>query len=71
MKESFVKNLGQGLNIGLDTFEILLENEISIIQNFNKIKYYFKEIEVSKDYKCAICSTYDTIETETVSYEVL
>ena len=31
LKESFVKNLGQGLNIGLDTFEMILENEISVI----------------------------------------
>lgn len=61
LKESFVKNIGTGINLGFDKFEIVMKDEISIIQNFNNTKYYFTEINSIKNYKCAVCSKFKEI----------
>ena len=54
LKESFIKSLGLGLSLDLNSFEILLNDPISVKQSLNNNKYYFKEIEV-KGYKCSLC----------------
>lgn len=54
LKESFMKNLGLGFNIELNSFEIVLSNNPVVIQKINNNKYYFKEIDI-KNYKCSIC----------------
>lgn len=55
LKESFMKNLGLGFNIELNSFEIVLSNNPTVKQNINNNnKYYFKEIEIN-NYKCSVC----------------
>ena len=59
LKESYMKALGLGLNMGLSEFQIQFDKtKIKVISN-NKYDtdFYFEEIELqNKDYKCAICS---------------
>lgn len=59
LKESFIKNIGCGLNIPLNEFEIILSDPISIKQKFNLKKYSFKELEVDENYSLAACTLND------------
>lgn len=54
LKESFMKNLGLGFNIELNSFEITLASNPMVNQNMNSNRYYFKEIDIN-NYKCSIC----------------
>ena len=54
LKESFIKSLGLGLSLDLNSFEILLNDPISVKQSINNNKYYFKEIDI-QGYKCSLC----------------
>lgn len=59
LKESYMKALGLGLNIGLSQFQIQFDKDkISVLtQNGLDTDFYFEEIKLkNKDYKCAICS---------------
>ena len=54
LKESFIKSVGLGLSLDLNSFEIVLNDSISVRQSLNNNNYYFKEIDV-KGYKCSLC----------------
>lgn len=53
LKESFIKSIGQGLNIDLKSFTFDL-NCVDIKQKINNNKYFFKEIDI-EGYKCSLC----------------
>lgn len=55
LKESFIKNIGIGLYLPLNTFTVMLDKEISIIQDYDNNKYYFEEINIDPKYKCSVC----------------
>lgn len=56
LKESFIKNIGLGLNIPLNSFLIELNNQINIHQNYDCRNYHFKEYNDIRGYCCAVCS---------------
>ena len=65
LKESFLKVTGEGLRLGLDSFQIIPgEEKISVIQNVDHRAYYFKEYEAAKDYCCAVCAVQETFEAQ-------
>ena len=55
LKESFIKNVGLGLSLSLNSFRIILNNNIEIKQSVNNSNYYFEEVNINNDYKCSIC----------------
>ena len=56
LKESYMKYTGLGFNLELDSFEIIIKDEISLKNDKNKLKFNLFDID---DYKLAICSKYD------------
>lgn len=55
LKESFIKNIGKGLRQKLNSFEIVLDNKISIKQNINNNEYYLYSYDDIDDYTYSIC----------------
>ena len=55
LKESYMKYSGKGFSQGLTSFEICIENGISVIDNGRKQNLYFREYEI-KGYKIAVCA---------------
>lgn len=65
LKESFLKVTGEGLRLGLDSFQIIPgEKKISVIQNVDHRAYYFKEYEAAEGYCCAVCAVQETFEAQ-------
>lgn len=65
LKESFLKVTGEGLRLGMDSFQIVLgEKEISVIQNMDSRKYSFKEYEAAEGYCCVVCAVQGTFEAQ-------
>lgn len=56
LKESFMKATGLGMGLMLNSFEIVIGDEISIRQSVDTNKYSFKEYDNISGYKCAICT---------------
>lgn len=65
LKESFVKAIGAGLAISLDSFNIILSDKCSVVHSINENIYYFKEYNIS-GYKTAVCCLEDEFATEPV-----
>lgn len=55
LKESFMKAIGLGLKLHLNSFQIILGNKISIKQSVNGKEYSFFEYDGIDGYKCAVC----------------
>lgn len=61
LKESYVKCIGEGLFIPLDSFTIIKNyNEIRIKHNTSE-KYYFKQYDIAPFYKLSVCSTSENL----------
>ncbi len=55
LKESYMKYTGLGFNLELDSFEIIIDNEIKLKNDKNNLKFSLFNVE---DYKLGICSKY-------------
>lgn len=58
LKEAFIKCIGGGLNIALNSFEIKISNKVDVIQKINKNKYYFREFDYD-NHHIGICEMND------------
>ncbi|MBO5151428.1 MAG: 4'-phosphopantetheinyl transferase superfamily protein [Methanobrevibacter sp.] len=65
LKESYMKYTGLGFNLDLDSFEIILEDEITLKNDKNNIKFNLFDL---KEYKLAIASSYNV--DECFEYEI-
>lgn len=54
-KESYVKALGKGLFIPLDTFEIVINDDEAILNDCKK-DFLFKQYNMDSNYKVTVCS---------------
>ena len=59
LKESYMKYTGLGFNLSLDSFEIILDDEIKLKDDSENLKFNLFEI---KDYKIGIASHYNVSE---------
>lgn len=64
LKESYMKYTGLGMNLELDSFEIVIEDEIHL-RNDDNLRFCLFEIE---DYKIAVASHYDA--SDLIEYNV-
>lgn len=60
LKESFVKAIGRGLSVPLNSFAIqrkgMLE-QFSICQNYSPQSFYFRQYDIDTSYKLSACAT--------------
>ena len=56
IKESFVKATGLGMVLPMNSFRIdINKDKVSVLQNVNSERYYFKEYDFNDGYKYAVC----------------
>ena len=65
LKESYMKYTGLGMNLKLDSFEIIIENEIKLKNDKNNLKFNLFNIE---NYKIGIASHYDV--SDLIEYNI-
>ncbi len=70
LKESFVKAVGKGLAIPLNSFSVNLDNPPKIVGE--KDEFFFSEINCFDGYKCAVCATTnEKVEQKAITLEHL
>ena len=65
LKESYMKYTGLGMNLQLDSFEIIIEDEIKLKNDSKNLKFSLFDIE---NYKIAIAGHYDVSELSELNY---
>ena len=61
LKESYMKYTGLGFNLDLDSFQIVIDDKITLKNDKDNLKFNLFDVE---DYKLAVCSAYDVVKAE-------
>lgn len=56
LKESFIKAVGQGMKIPLNSFSISIGNSVTVKQSISPFDYSFFEVDALKGYRLAVCA---------------
>ncbi|MFP7288221.1 4'-phosphopantetheinyl transferase superfamily protein [Shouchella clausii] len=56
LKESFIKAVGKGFHIPLNTFNVIHEDKLASFIYFEESNYYFKQYDTIETYKLSVCS---------------
>ena len=64
IKEAFLKTLGTGLTVPLNSFSIKLNDELSISQTLDEREYILGELPVMEGYASSWCVALDGTETD-------
>lgn len=57
LKESYIKAIGKGLSIPLNSFTLRIDaGYITVCPAYKSYNYYFRQYSIDKDYKLAVCS---------------
>ncbi|WP_144558043.1 4'-phosphopantetheinyl transferase family protein [Shouchella miscanthi] len=62
MKEAFIKNLGKGLSVPLNSFCIRQENNLYVTNDKSSKLYYFKQPLIDTGYKLAVCTQQEILD---------
>lgn len=70
LKESFMKAVGLGMKLPLDSFRVdIVDEKATVFQKVNKNSYYFKEYNFNNGYRFAVCGRSDNFpEAEFISF---
>lgn len=62
LKESFIKAIGLGMRIPLNSFTFIKnkQNSYSIIQYYSNLSFFFKQYDLDPSYKVSVCATVDS-----------
>lgn len=63
LKESFIKATGLGMRLPLNHFGISLKENVTVNQQVNGNKYFFKEFFELSGFACAVCGTQNCANT--------
>lgn len=71
LKESYIKAVGKGLHIPLNSFSMDINdrNEITMVKEENDTTYFFNTLQVNSDYMLSVCSTTNHYSKPTVIHE--